>query len=382
MPRTKLPDETKVMIEPSKMAAAEKTAKSRAEVITDAKRRAVERELKSKARIERVTAWAEIKAAKEAGRILYAKIVGAQRMNTGATASAARTELVAVALFENRYKVIIPFQELYRENPINMSLYHDFKTLNKVGEVDENSVYDEKLLAEYNRRENNIIERLYGYITPFIVVDIEEGDSADERVILGSRKRAIRHFARANFLPAEDGSTKMKVGDIVDCMVMSVGNGAIWVNVGGVDTKVPIMALTYRYIGTRYETGEVIKLSKYYYPGQMLKVVITEIEQTPQGPRLLVTGKPTEQMENKVRQKSLITIGMQVKATIVNLGEGSDGASVKMMCYIDDYDMPAVVPAYVPQGRGKPERGRTALLTITGRYETTGMLSAKCRLIF
>ena len=119
-------------------------------------------------------------------------------MNTGATASAARTELVAVALFENRYKVIIPFQELYRENPINMSLYHNFKTLNKDGEVDENSVYDEKLLAEYNRRENNIIERLYGYITPFIVVDIEEGDSADERVILGSRKRAIRHFSRAN----------------------------------------------------------------------------------------------------------------------------------------------------------------------------------------
>ena len=382
MPKTKAPEETKVIVERSKMEAAEKKAKTRADVISDAKRRAVERELKSQARIERVTAWAEVKAAKESGRILYARIVGTQRLSTAATAASAATEVVAVALYDNKYKVIIPFSEIYRDNPINMSLYHGFKTLNEKGEVDELSVHDEKAQSEYNRRQNGIIEKLYGYITPFLVMEIEEGETADERVILGSRKKAIRHFTRANFLPREDGTTKIKAGDIVDCMVMSVGSGAIWVNVGGVDTKIPVANLTYRYIGTKYETGEVIKLSKYYFPGQMMKVLIKEVQQTPQGPELIVTAKPTEQIANKVRQKSLITIGMQVKATIVNLGEGADGASVKMMCYLDDYDMPAFVPSYVPQGRGKPERGRTALLTITGRNENNGMLSARCRMVF
>ena len=172
MPKTKAPEETKVIVERSKMEAAEKKAKTRADVISDAKRRAVERELKSQARIERVTAWAEVKAAKESGRILYARIVGTQRLSTAATAASAATEVVAVALYDNKYKVIIPFSELYRDNPINMSLYHGFKTLNAEGEVDELSVHDEKAQSEYNRRQNGIIEKLYGYITPFLVMEI------------------------------------------------------------------------------------------------------------------------------------------------------------------------------------------------------------------
>ena len=379
MPRNKKTPEKTVYEKPNKMAAAEKKAKTRADVITDAKRRAIEREIKEQARTSNLNTFAEANAAKESGRILYTTFIGVQKMDAKGTNSIAPYEVMALGQYGN-LKVMMPFSEIHKDNPINISLYHNFRTLNQDGEVDENSVFDVKALNDYNRRQTSIIERLYGYTTPFMVMEIAPGENIEDSVILGSRKRALHHFTRANFLPDSNGETRIKEGDVVDCAIFAVGSGSVWANIGGVDTRISLANLTYRFVGIRYDTKEEYKLSRYFHINQMIKVVIKNIEQTPNGPQLLVTAKPTELLAQKSGKGASVAVGMQMQAIIVRVAEGKDESSVSLTCWIEAYDRTAYVPAYVPTGRIKPERGRTALLTINGMYDS-GMLIAWCRAV-
>ena len=161
----------------------------------------INRMLRSQQRAERNEKnqkfYAGISALQEAMRrklILHGTVASVEQLSVANTGAAAQrvTTMLGVIL-DGRFKVLIPFAEFYRDNPIDMS-----KVDLKSGEGVEN----------FNRRQRQLAERLYGCNIDFVVTHVEVTDPNDyrksKRNALGSGLASIYPFVSYE-MSDEDG---------------------------------------------------------------------------------------------------------------------------------------------------------------------------------
>ena len=257
---------------------------------------------------------------------------------------------------ENEFLVNIPFNEFFRDNPIDMST------------VDLESTTGRQI---YNRRQRQMAEKMYGATVPFVITDVFF-DNAESYQILGSRREALLIMEKKNFYPVRSGmEPRIKVGDLYEATIISVGFYTVFLNVGGVDATIPIRSMTFRYVKN---------MADYYKVGQKVLVEIIEISNNKQGNIVLkLSAKTVELKIAKKRQAtSNITVGTLCLATITSIRKSQTRENeIVINAYIPFYKMPAIVQGMDPKAMEyMPMAGDQIRVSITG-YNDYGFLLVK-----
>lgn len=302
--------------------------------------------------------WASLSSAMKEQTMLRGVISGIEEVS-----SDAGSQYIFVSLiYQDRLKIMIPFIDLYRDNPVRES-------------VDTST---EEGKRNYLARQKAMAEKLYGLETPFILTHMVRGSSnaIDDYKISASRKKAIEIIEKANFEPnKKTGVARYEVGSDVDATVISVGKFGITASVGGIDTMVSAHQLTFRYISS----PEVMK--SYYHVGQTIRLHIRDIRINAKGKRsLIVEGHTAELREAAMRQKTLLSLNSSCIGTITSIKPSKkrpDAVVIRM--YLDNYKMPAISNAIPPSKAGKfPKAGDKARVKVVG-FRPDGMVLVQFR---
>lgn len=279
-------------------------AQSRRDVLAQKRENEEKRAKANLKREQNLMGWEQLKSAKHENTVLNGEIVAIEVLN----------ESVVVAVVKiNGFRVIIPCEEMYVESPVDMST-----VTNK-----------DRLI----RREKQMLTKLLGAEIPYVIHEIS-GDANGEYAILGSRKRAIQKIAARNF-NKHNGYARINEGDIVEATIISVGNHAVWANVQGIDTSIPIFRLTHRYVGNASEA---------YAPGMKKNVVIKEINYDESGKcvSIAVSGKDAE-IPEFLPNLSEVSSGMNVLGTITSIRKSRQphGQTI-ITLFLDKLEVPAM----------------------------------------
>lgn len=310
----------------------------------------IRREDRQERRDERNDAWADMQGAMLYGRILSGKITGVRNLND---------RVYAVVMFGGIYLVLIPFQSFYVNNPINMSAANAATTAGQI---------------ELRQRQTAMLEKHYGYETPFIITRMERGEGG-AYVILGSRSAALNRRAHENFTPSENGEVVMRPGDIVPAVVTSVAEHSIAVNVGGVDTRIRVSDLTFRYV----PSGE--KILENYSVGQTIPVMILESQKTEKGHwTCRVSRRRVEMEEAKVRHHLFAAPGDLTSAIVTGKYFRQDNGRAYLRLYLDAYDIPAATNNVPKRPNGEyPAIGESYRVSFQEYNEETGVTYVNLR---
>ena len=325
----------------------------------------INRMLRSQQRAERNEKnqkfYAGISALQEAMRrklILHGTVASVEQLSVANTGAAAQrvTTMLGVIL-DGRFKVLIPFAEFYRDNPIDMS-----KVDLKSGEGVEN----------FNRRQRQLAERLYGCNIDFVVTHVEVTDPNDYR-IAGSRRQAMEILEMRNYVSANDGDPYIHVGDVRDADIISVGAHGLFCNVAGVDVSIPLRDVTFQY---------VTNLNDLYKSGDKIEVDIMDISRRADGRvELAVSAKAAELRDAKERQAGgFIPAGTATVGIITSIRRSQrDPDKIVIHAYLPHFKMPAVVASMNPNTlAAAPQAGDYLRLVVTG-FSDSGFVRANCR---
>lgn len=255
---------------------------------------------------------------------------------------------------EARLSVLIPFDEIFRVNPILTSRRPpNLKT--RAGR------------DEYVRRQQAMAAKLYGQGMEFVVTDLicaepERLNMDSEYYILGSRRKANMAREAFYFDRQSNGKRRLEEGDPTEGTVISVGNHSLRMLVGGVDVQVSIQDLTYEYIGSAEE------LNRKYKVNDRLPVVIDRIVDHADGSHsVYVTCKPFERLQAGERREKVVKVGDVCCGTITRITKPYGSQNVCAYIYLDGLELPAKSMQF-PQARyGRlPVRGDIVRVRITG----------------
>ena len=123
-------------------------------------------------------------------------------------------------------------------------------------------------MKEYVNRCATMAAKLYSLNVPMVITTIQVDESTDAEagvpayVVVASRKAALDIIEETNYGDRPDGDgPRIQEGDFVRAQITSVARDSIAVVVGGVDTRVPLHALTFEYLvdaRTKYKVGQEI----------------------------------------------------------------------------------------------------------------------------
>lgn len=349
--------ETEVMQEPdgSKMGEVSKKTGSRKQAIKDAYIREAERERRAKENAAFLSGWSGLQSAQRLGTIMYGMVSGVEVVDFSARENSDICNAVMVVLIHNgRFRVTIPFSELYRDYPIDMS------TVAMETEFDRKS---------FIARQKAMAEKLYGLEVPFIVLDmfLDEQDSG-KYSILASRAKALAVIERRNFEADREGNVALTVGSFTRATITSISDYAVAVNVGGVDTRISVRHLTYRFIKGPHSLRDM------YHVGQEILVQILDIKTHKDGKHsITVAAKPGELLDAKSRQHIIAHEEEQCFGTVTGVLKSRVPGEVYITLYLDAYGLPAVTNSLPPNRMGTyPQPGDTVRVTIKS-FNNNGM---------
>lgn len=307
----------------------------------DNEKRTAMRRRREQERVRAAAVWSELGKSKRYNNICTGKLIGCKMMSD---------RVLAVVVYEG-FKVLIDFQDFFVEFPIT----RDVDTSTEDG------------LMSLVLRERAMVERMYGAEIPFIVKR-RESDKKGAYVILGSRAEALKKIMVQTFTPDENGDAVMAAGDTVPAKILSVGDHALLVNVGGIDNRIPLHFLTYRYIPT------AIEMEEYYHVGQEILVSIRGIMVNKAGNIVCqLDGRRAEMEDAKSRHHMFDSPGDMAYAVISNIFRKKDG-SVMVLLYIEDLALPATAYSVRPDAWGKyPSVGSRVRVSFQRYNEDTGM---------
>lgn len=349
----------------SKIDAAGEATTSRREVLRDARRRETERALAQQLRQKFLSGWGGLNTAMRRGSIVNGVVTGVEVHVVGDGAGGnQQAVMIAVLLGEagSQYKVLIPFGEFYQKNPIDM------KTVDLTTEEGR---------EEYVNRQRAMAQKLYELEIPLIITDMvlndADGDTSFDYGISGSRRKALDIIERSNF-GSENGEPRIKEGDFVTATITSVSIYSVAAVVGGVDTSIPMRALTYRYLSDA---------RTYFKVGQELNVYVSSIKELPDGHHEIeVNAKPAELASAQMRQ-GMLPIGTSVLGIVTGMRpstniDGDLTGNVDIMAYLPMYDMPGIVRSFPPSALGRrPIAGDEVRLRVRG-YSQRGYVYLDC----
>ncbi len=267
---------------------------------------------------ERQQAQAEAQIANESAlisaihtqRIFTDKVAAVEEVRVGD-----HTDVAAIVLLGKAFKVIIPYDNIFKESPVNPSEFNNL----------EHSVDR----FNFMRRKRRYIQRMIGGEIPFCLTAYEQ--DGDHMVLLGSRVRAMEIRSRDYF---GGERPRYKVGDVVSAKITSVNNSSIVVLVGGMDVVIRQRQLTRRFY---------LDLHDGYKVGQDLLAVLTDVKTDEKGMVTSVTLDPIRiELEDAKSRYHVLRDNGRTKAIITRISErtSEDGRKVRnMFAYLPTFDL-------------------------------------------
>ena len=307
--------------------------------------RAAETHEEIQANIRRATVWASLLQSRREKRIVSGTLITTRVVQD-------QRELYAIVLYGGIFRVMIPFSEFFTKNPI----------------VDEIDTSTPRGLSVLYSRQRSLIEKLYGAPIPFIVRDLQS-DNYGSYAVAASRKDALLLIAEQNFQPDETGMAVMMPNDLVSATVLSVGNHAIFVNVGGVDTRIPVGNLTFRYL------PHELALAECYKVGTEIPVVIISAGKDNDGHYVCSVSGRRAELEQVKRSGYRLNPGESALGTITHVNMRDEQRSVSVHLVLEDLGyIPAIAATMAPNGFGKfPIPGDKVRVSYQHYNEETGM---------
>lgn len=252
-----------------------------------------EREARTRERNEFLIGWDALNTARARNTVLRAPVVAVEIKSIGTKNpdGQARREVFLVTSINSRYKILIPFHEIYQDNPIDTT-----DTTNMV------------------QRQRQMATKLLNSNIEFCITGLFPGNEPDfsDYLCSGSRRQALDIISRRNYRAPRGGSEpNLKVGSRTEATVVSVGTHALRVNVGGVDTQIPLWNLTFKYVND---------LRDMYKAGDKIDVEIREVKERPDGKFDVTVSARSLEIENASKRLHLIGgRGTQVMATVTRV---------------------------------------------------------------
>ncbi len=307
-----------------------------------------------------LTGWSALSTSMKRKTILKGTVAGIEVVSTANTSKEELGRMVCLSvILDGRYKVLIPFEEVYRSNPIDMSTV-DLST--REGR------------DSYIHRQKQMAEKMHGAEIPFIVTHMANDDLDDingNYLVSGSRKKALKIIEERNYRPDRDGNTAITEGSFVEGVITAVSRYSVSMNVGGIDVQVPVYNLTFVFVRD---------LNDHYSVGQKVNVQVTKITENPDGSfNIAVDAKAGELASARARQK-LLPIGSSVLGIITQVKPSKKyPGKIIMTAYLPHYKMPARISAMPPTALGRlPMSGDEVRLTVKG-FSESGLVNTVCR---
>lgn len=307
-------------------------------------RRLAEQE-KDERRMKLAAVWSKLVSARRREQILTGEIIGCKILPND-------PQIFVVVLYGGVHRVFIPFQNFFVDVPITENV--DTSTPEGI--------------RNFVMRQRAMIEKMYGAETPFIVTDIR-GNQSDGYVVIASRAAALQRRATENFTPDDYGDAVIEVGDVVLATILSVSDHSVLVNAGGIDSRIHIHNLTYRYI------PHMLAMEQVYQVGQEIPVMVMDVKRNASGHyTCLLSGRQAELEDAKKRHYLFCNPGDMTVATISNVYRRKSGDGVAVALYIDCYDLPAIAGNVSPNGIGRfPIAGDRVRVSFRNYNAETGM---------
>lgn len=285
--------------------------------------------------------WMGMDNAYRRGRILDGVISGVEERERDG-----RSMVLLSVLYMDKIKVLIPFEQIYRTNPITQNV--DLSS--------EQGRYD------YVARQKAMAEKLYGLTTPFVLTEMYLDKDSLQYYAIASRAEALKLIEARNFDKDGSGHRRLEEGMMVDAVITSVGDYSVAVNVGGVDTRIRVPQLTYRYI-----SGPDV-LRQMYHVEDKLKVYIDSITDEEDGSHSVRVNARRWELEDAKSRQGLLSLGDQCIGTVTGVFESSrNKGSVQILLYLDQYKIPASSNSISPNRLGLyPQVGDTMRVTVSG----------------
>lgn len=347
----------------SKMSADGAAGKSRAEVLSNARQREMERAIAREERERFLSGWSALQTAMRRRSIVNGVVSSVEVRQMDDAEHSVDLVLLAV-MVDGGYKVLVPFEEFYQENPVDMQTV-DLST--------------EDGRREYTRRRRALAEKLYELKIPMLITDMQMNDRDEngmyDYAIVASRRRALDIQEALSFGGGRSGAALIKEGEMVQATITSVAVHAVAVVLGGVDVRIPMRLLTYRYLldaRTKYRVGDT------------LWVYVRQVKELPNGRHaMLLDARMAELHAARMKQK-LLPIGTSTLGVITSVrhidptAERPEGA-LNITAYLKMYDMPAVVRGLPVSYLGRePISGDELRLVVRG-FSRMGFVVAECR---
>lgn len=327
----------------TKMEQAAEKATSRREVIEDARRREKQREAAAADKEGAITGYIQLRAAMSGRVILTGKIASSEqyRVTVDQDTGAKATEYVLCVILDQKYKVHIHLNDMFVTSPFDMSL------------VDLTTPEGRE---EYSRRQGRLAESFVGAEVPFKIVSIDgtPNSKASELVIRGSRKAALADLVRINY----ENNQRINEGDILEVPIHAVGNHAVRVNVGGVDTTVSVARLSFEFM-------PLVKAM--YSVGDKLRVKVLKINRDRDGHVTGVTVGATDAILEDAKERSyLVSEGATVHGVISNMVI-TKGDRARAVGALESSGLPMLVNEFSMLSFGDPPKvGDTVKLRVKG----------------
>ena len=243
-------------------------------------------------------------------RIFTDKVAAVEEIRMGD-----HTDVAAIVLLGKSFKVIIPYDELFKVSPVRPEEYNNL----------------EHSIDRFNfmRQKRRYIQRMIGGQIPFCLTAYEQ--DGDDMVLLGSRVRAMEIQSRNYF--AGD-RPRYKIGDVVSAKITAVNNSSIVVLVGGVDVVIRQRRLTRRFY---------LDLHDGYKVDQNLLAVLTDVQTDDNGVVTSIALDPIQiELEDAKSRYHVLRDNGRTKAIITRISErtNEDGRKVRnMFAYLPTFDL-------------------------------------------
>ena len=315
--------EIKVPTVEKKPEAEDKAVPSRRAVIRAKAENAAERDERRKERAEFLSDWGSMQTAMHQGVYNEAVIAGVEELPE-------YEEKIFLSFFiKDRYRCLIPFSEIFRED---MGI--DKTT------VDPNITKGKDSLVN---RQRQMARKFIGVRIPYVITNMELDDPEypENHLILASRRKALAIIENINYAPRRKADPIIQEGNVEIGTIVNLANNGMLINVGGVDTLMPLHQITHRYVFNLYQEEK-------YKPGMNIKVQVTSIEKDPTyGYVIKVNAKNIELMDAKKYSYKLPKNKKAEANMIVTNGFMSGLNNVMFNGWLDKYNMPAVA-MFVP----------------------------------
>lgn len=146
----------------TKMEAAGDSGMSRAEVLRDARQREAERLIARQERERFLAGWSALKTAMRRHSIVNGVVSSVEIRHVGGPDEVTEDLVLLAVMLDGGYKVLVPLEEFYQENPVDMRTATDLDTAEGQREL--------------TRRKRALAEKLYELQIPLIITDMEMND--------------------------------------------------------------------------------------------------------------------------------------------------------------------------------------------------------------